>query len=606
MLDEKRPNPTFKQRMNQRLSEWYQRQNPDPDPALQARRLFLASLVNKSVMTDYISRLALPLPQIYAEVASLDQLAFDALPPRVVIKPNNGADSKGVILLDGEINRMNGDRVPLHDRARYVREVWAADKILEKAGTRVIAEEFLQDYDPAFAIPRDFKVFAAKGRCGLIQVIDRNPEKKLRTNSFFTRDWSYIDRPIKTNYRMGPAYARPGDLEVMIAMAERISADIDEFYRLDFYMTTRGPVFGEFTSYPSAGEAFTPYGDRLMCQMMDTVRPAVPVQAPAPVAEDGLGHRFVEAVGRARLGLAVNETPKAGNWRSRFHHVVYALNRRTQRLHVFRDKLVFDGWVRNAGFDTPETLALLRRGVVYDVATQQKTDLPTFLARHQGDLFIKDREGHGGEGAFLVNVSEAGCSLNGKPATRDEIIAKLRSLTYPALIQKRLVQHDRMAALNPSSINSLRVVTMLGRNCPEAVSLATAIRIGAAGNIVDNLSGGGYCAGVDQASGGLCAIPRSKAGAQLSAAPLGLDTLEGYSIPHYDEAVRHCLQLHEMIGPAPITIGWDVAIGPEGPVILEGNMFWDPTLHLGSVDIASVVVSRLMTPGFAYLWKAPR
>ncbi|MBW7057605.1 hypothetical protein KY389_13045 [Paracoccus bogoriensis] len=47
------------------------------------------------------------------------------------------------------------------------------------------------------------------------------------------------------------------------------------------------------------------------------------------------------------------------------------------------------------------------------------------------------------------------------------------------------------------------------------------------------------------------------------------------------------------------------AFGPSGPVILEGNIFWDPTLHSRSVDIAGIVVSRLMAPGFAYLWKAP-
>lgn len=276
MLDATRPDPTFKQRMNQRLSEWYHRKNPHPDPQVQARRLFVASLVNKSVMTGYIGSLGLPLPLIHAEAPSPDQMDFAALPSRVVIKPNDSADCKGVVLLDGEVNRMNGDLVPLSDRARYVREIWEADKIVQRPGTRVIAEEFLQDYDPAFAIPRDFKVFAARGRCGLIQVVDRNPERRLRTNSFFTRDWSHIDRPIKTNLRRGPAYHRPAELQALVAMAERISAEIQEFFRLDFYMTPRGPVFGEFTSYPSAGEAFTPYGDRLMCQMMDLVRPPIP------------------------------------------------------------------------------------------------------------------------------------------------------------------------------------------------------------------------------------------------------------------------------------------------------------------------------------------
>ncbi|MGP9805418.1 sugar-transfer associated ATP-grasp domain-containing protein [Paracoccus sp. NSM] len=604
MLDETRPDPTFKQRMDQRLSEWYQRKNPDPDPAVQARRLFLASLVNKSVMTGYIGGLGLPLPLVHAEAASLDQLDIAALPSRVVIKPNNGADSKGVILLDGEVNRMNGDRVAPADRARYVRETWTADKIVEKPGTRVIAEEFLQDYDPAFAIPRDFKVFAAKGRCGLIQVIDRNPEKKLRTNSFFTRDWSHIDRPIKTNYRMGPAYPRPADLEVLIAMAERISAEIEEFYRLDFYMTTRGPVFGEFTSYPSAGEAFTPYGDRLMCQMMDTVRPPIPAPAPIPAPRDDLAARFVEAVKAARLGLSETEMPGLENWRRRFHHVVYALNRRSRRHLLFRDKLAFDGMVRSAGMDAPQTLAVLEGGVVHDTVARDRTDPTTFLARHEGAFFIKDRHGASGEGAYAITALGGEFSLNDKPSTRDEIIALLQGLPYPVLIQRRLAQHERLSVLNPSSINGVRIVTMFGRTCRQAEMLATAIRIGAAGNVVDNLIGGGSFCAIDPASGGLQGTPRNNAGVPLSAEQRGLDTFEGYRVPHFREAARRCLLLHEIIGPAPETIGWDVAITPEGPVFLEGNMYWDPTLHSGAGDIAHMVVSRLMQPGFAYCWKA--
>lgn len=272
MTDDTRPNPTFKEQMDRRLACWYKGHNPQPDPEIQKRRKFLASLVNKSVMTGYIQKMGLPLPETLVDAGTLDDVNFLELPERVVIKPNNNADSKGVILFDGDRNLMNGDTVPFIDRRAYVQKIWEKDEVFAKAKTRVVVEEFLKDYDRAFRIPRDFKVFAVAGKSILIQVIDRNPEKKLRTNSFFTRDWGYIDQKIKNNYRMGPAYERPADLDGLLDMADSISADIRAFYRLDFYMTTRGPVFGEFTSYPSAGMAFTPYGDRLMCEMMDSFK----------------------------------------------------------------------------------------------------------------------------------------------------------------------------------------------------------------------------------------------------------------------------------------------------------------------------------------------
>lgn len=262
------PAPDFKARMDDRRARWYKGADPLSDPERQKRRKFLASLVNKTRMHDYISGLGIRLPQRLAEAFHPDELDFARLPDRVVIKPSNGADSKGVVLFAGDRELLSGATVPPAGRAAHVAMVCDRDRIFDKPGTRLIAEEFLQDYDPAFAIPRDFKVFVADGQAQLIQVIDRNPEKKLRTNSFFDRDWGFIEQRIKKNYRMGPPYPRPPHLQALLADADRIARDIGVFYRLDFYLTATGPVFGEFTSYPSAGMAFTPFGDRLMCEMM--------------------------------------------------------------------------------------------------------------------------------------------------------------------------------------------------------------------------------------------------------------------------------------------------------------------------------------------------
>ncbi|MBN7787221.1 hypothetical protein JYP51_20010 [Ponticoccus gilvus] len=269
MIDDTRPNPTFKERMDKRLARWYKGEDPLPNPDAQKRRKFLASLVNKSVMTEYIKGLNLPLPETLQKASTLEEINYESLPEKVVIKPSNGADSKGVIILFGGRNLMNGDEVSVGERREYIRDVWMRDGVLDKPGGKVIVEEFLQDYDSSYVIPRDFKLFAASGRVGIIQVIDRNPPKGLRTNSFFTREWEFIEERVKTNYKMGPAYDRPDHLHQLLEMADRISGEIQAFYRLDFYLTTRGPVFGEFTSYPSAGMAFTPYGDRLMCEIME-------------------------------------------------------------------------------------------------------------------------------------------------------------------------------------------------------------------------------------------------------------------------------------------------------------------------------------------------
>lgn len=253
----------FRNRLNARFKRWY---HPDRGPRL----AFLASLVNKTAMYPYVTGKGLDLPRRYADVASLEEIDFAALPARLVTKPSNASVGAGVMLFADEIELFSGDRVPIASRAAYAGEKLAL--VLDKCTngeTRIIVEELVQDFDPAYTIPRDFKVYVAGGKARLIQLINRNGAKQDWSGSFYSRDWEFIDRQLQTGYRMGLPMKRPERLEDLLAAADLIAADLQCFYRLDFYMADRGPVFGEFTSYPFGGRGFTPLGERLMCDLMD-------------------------------------------------------------------------------------------------------------------------------------------------------------------------------------------------------------------------------------------------------------------------------------------------------------------------------------------------
>ena len=269
MSEVSRPTPTFRQRMQCRLAQWYHGKKPHPDPERQKRRRFLASLTNKTVMSRYIKEMGLPMPELYCDHMPIDEVDFRSLPNRVVIKPNNSACCHGVALLDGRRDVLNRKFVMLRNREQHLRQLWQRDGVSFGVGTKVVAEEFLRDFDKRFKVPRDFKVYTANGRVGVIQVNDRSKGTQDRSLSYFTRDWDFVEEKIKSDVTFGPKYDRPDDLEQLVEMSERLSADLGVFYRFDFYMTTRGPVFGEFTSYPAAGVGFTPFGDRLMCGLMD-------------------------------------------------------------------------------------------------------------------------------------------------------------------------------------------------------------------------------------------------------------------------------------------------------------------------------------------------
>jgi hypothetical protein len=51
---------------------------------------------------------------------------------------------------------------------------------------------------------------------------------------------------------------------------------------------------------------------------------------------------------------------------------------------------------------------------------------------------------------------------------------------------------------------------------------------------------------------------------------------EGWEVPFYFEAVAMAKELHRRLYGIR-SIGWDIAIGPDGPVIIEGNDNWELT-----------------------------
>jgi len=261
------PQTEFKRRMDERLAQWYHDQSPHPDPTRQRRRRNIAGLVNKTAMFRYADRMSLPLPERYSEVDHPRDLDFSNLPARVVIKPNNAANNDGVLLFDGPHEVFSGDTVPLDERAHYLHQRYdGADFI--KPNSKIIAEEFIQDFDLSLTVPRDFKVYVAGGRSWVVQVVNRTGSKEGWSHRYYSQDWVAYDHFQRTN-ALAPAIARPQHFDTMVTLSNRIAQDIGCFMRLDFYLTKDRVVFGEFTSYPNAGLHFTQIGNNVLCDLMD-------------------------------------------------------------------------------------------------------------------------------------------------------------------------------------------------------------------------------------------------------------------------------------------------------------------------------------------------
>lgn len=252
----------LRQRMLDRLQNWYRA------PLSQAH-LHVSALTRKERMQAYISDLGLPLPQQYQSAAALSDLVWDSLPERVVIKPENGASSKGVIVAAGGYDHIAN--APIGESlSAYAERLYATT--FGEASISVLAEEMLRDVaadmDPALVVPRDFKVFAVAGQAVFVRVHDRNAPDGKRALATLDRDGQPLPSAQKDWPEAAPAPV-PEGYGALIAMAEHISARLPWLLRLDFYLTPEGPFFGEFTTFPNAGLDYTAFGRRTVLQMWE-------------------------------------------------------------------------------------------------------------------------------------------------------------------------------------------------------------------------------------------------------------------------------------------------------------------------------------------------
>lgn len=132
------------------------------------------------------------------------------------------------------------------------------------------------------------------------------------------------------------------------------------------------------------------------------------------------------------------------------------------------------------------------------------------------------------------------------------------------IVQKAVVQHPKMAILNPSSLNTFRVVSFLNNGNIDILSVI--VRMGKKGSITDNATGGGLCCGV-QNDGSL-----NHVGYQPFTGERSESTDEGIpfkdiNIPFVEKVTRTIRRIHVNV-PYFKIISWDMAIDEEGEVVL--------------------------------------
>lgn len=138
------------------------------------------------------------------------------------------------------------------------------------------------------------------------------------------------------------------------------------------------------------------------------------------------------------------------------------------------------------------------------------------------------------------------------------------------LVEEYFCQHEDMARFNPSSLNTCRVWVIRRGNAPATVELAY-LRMGRTGSAVDNQSAGGIVAPIDLASGRLAAAIDGLFTRQtFMQHPDHHAQIEGVTIPFWED-VKLLAERSLTVFPGLRFAGADIAIGPDGPVVIEMN-----------------------------------
>ena len=191
--------------------------------------------------------------------------------------------------------------------------------------------------------------------------------------------------------------------------------------------------------------------------------------------------------------------------------------------------------------------------------TTDKDTLERFLSG-KPSVFVKPLEGSSGVGVYKASAADF--------ADVDAFYDRLRD-SGDNIIEETVLQHPDMARLCPTSVNTVRIATLLGDK-REGIVYAF-LRVGN-GKVMDNVDCGGMACRVDLESGTITTPAADKMGHVFEKHPQTGIVFKGFQLPFFVEAKAMCLEAMRVV-PQVRFVAWDVALTPAGPRFIEGNSF---------------------------------
>ena len=180
-----------------------------------------------------------------------------------------------------------------------------------------------------------------------------------------------------------------------------------------------------------------------------------------------------------------------------------------------------------------------------------------------------------GGGVFIKRAADSGGGhgvkyLSCDDLTEERFLEEIKAFGGDIAIQQEIKQHEALAKINPSSVNTIRLITLLKKE--KTVLLSAILRMGVGDSKVDNSSSGGMTIGISR-DGKLKKDACVEKKRFVQEHPTSKVVFDGYEIPSFEKAVELVLAASLMV-PHFRMVAWDVSILEDGtPTLIEANLY---------------------------------
>lgn len=237
---------------------------------------------------------------------------------------------------------------------------------------------------------------------------------------------------------------------------------------------------------------------------------------------------------------------------------------------AFQNKAYLTKLIANA--KQPETVIRKVEGIYYNeeferISRNEAVDICMDVLNGGREIVVKPSGLAGGKGVEFLSSA--------KPGQLRKLFKEKGSLF---VVQKAIRQHPEMAALNESTVNTVRLTTFLYKG--KFIPAAALIKVGSPNVRVDNYKHGGCLIGVNLDGSVLpwaLDIDRNR----IKELPSGVKLGKGgfTKVPCFDSVLKTAEKAHYDI-PKIKMISWDIAIDDENEAeIIEANFGGDLRMH---------------------------